>query len=429
MADDLSGGSSDDEQLRQQQAAEAAKAEADAKAAADAAKAKAAVANPMLTSGVTLTQPVPGTNVLQTPYGTVTGTVPAGAIASSNQPGGNLPLPYTPNPFTAPQGALDANLGPMQNYAKALEGQGLPQAAEAYRNLPANATPQQRAEAMQTYANSLEGKALTARIAGGAPINRASRPAWENQAISMAQALGKSPYGDPGLSWEGQRPASVAEMREARVVERAVREANLPPEQQAQAVAQARTDYRKLTPDEQAQQYYQGASEKPGGGWKATAQPVLSINQESTINSQVSDALRADRNLTAAIRDAKAEGVDEKGRKTKADRVLAAKLEEKRDQLRIDTGLVNPADRKAGLDPEYARQVAKDKFVRGGQSLLDIAKSQRVAEEQAKSERGREGPSEQTRQNLAEQEQRRLEHEAWLEQLRQRTQTYYSHYV
>ena len=356
MADGLSSGSSDEEQLRQQQAAAAAKEAAAAKP-----KAEVPAANPLLA-------PSFQTTLQETPYGTVEGKIPA-AITNPNQPGGNLPLPYTPNPFTAPQGALDANLATPQG-----------QAAEAYRNLPDNATPEQRANAMEAYRGAL-----------GTPAER-----------DFARVQGQREDRMAALAAQGLGATATPEARAAKI-------------------AEFRANWRTLTPEEQGAAYF---GEK-GKNWQATAQPVLSLNQESTINSEVATALKADRNLSAAIRDAKAEGVDEKGRKTKGDKVLAAKLEDKRDQLRIDTGLVNPADREAGLDPDYAKQVARDKFVRGGQSLLDVAKSQRVAEERAKPERGREGPSEQTRQVLAEQEQRRLEHEAWLEQLRQRTATYY----
>src|SRR4029077_13543737 len=115
------------------------------------------------------------------------------------------PTPYGNITVTRPEGA------PTLQNPLAQEGT-LQMAAEAYRNAP----PEQRGQAMANYAKALEAKAQAARVAGGAPADRASRPAFENGAITMAQAFGKPAFG--GGEWPG-RPDTVAQLRENRVVE------------------------------------------------------------------------------------------------------------------------------------------------------------------------------------------------------------------
>lgn len=296
----------------------------------------APAANPLLSSAPITLAPgaySPPPQATMTPYGPV--TIPAGQ----------------PNALAGPGGVFDARLATPQG-----------QAAEAYRNLPANASPVERAAAMADYRNAL----LTER--GG-----------------LRQAQAAADY------------AGAMGQREARIAEEAVQSGRSP--------ATAVEYYRTLTPEQQAQRYYSLWTSKTGPG---IAENAPSLRQEAIVKSKVSDAARIDRNLSAAIRDAREGGEDEKGRKTKPDRALAASLQEEQRAHRLKEHLVDPANPQAGLNRDYAERARRNDLLSDAATLSNVARAEQALTEQGKTAGGagaREGESiktsEQARQQLA----------------------------
>ena len=245
----------------------------------------------------------------------------------------------TTNFISSPYGAVTGIVPPgAQQVPPQPAPNALMSAAQNYRDLPPTASPVQRAAARQDYASALNEKA---------------RASWEGRA--------------------GREYESAMGNREDRMVELMTRDA--PPEARAQAMERARADWRSLTPEQQGAKYFGDRGET----WQQTAQKASSIPQERARESQFETAAQIDRNFSAAIRDARAGGTDEKGRRTKPDRGLERELRARQVKFRLQEKLVDPSNPKVGLDKDYAMRAAGDRFSRDSGSLLETARQQRVA--------------------------------------------------
>lgn len=213
-------------------------------------------------------------------------------------------------------------------------------AAQAYRNLPANATPEQRQAAKQEYAKALEAKAVDARQVGGAPEGR-SRPMQETGAITAFEAFGKQPAVRPG-----EDPASIARYNQYLEKKKGINPFTI-----GGAVMMAG-----------------GPGTVPGAG----GLDVLTPEEEQAAKATVEDAAKRIRDLAREERQMKFAGKYHYGPDEWA---KVNKLREERKALEVEAGFRNPMDRKAGLDPQaaLARELGNRRLEKDQSSLPAVA--------------------------------------------------------
>lgn len=227
---------------------------------------------------------------------------------------------------------------------------GVEGAAKAYRDLPADATPEQRQTAKQKYADALEVKAAAARQAGGTPEGR-SRPMQEigeTGAQSAFEAFGKPAYVRPG-----EDAASIARYNQYLQEKKGISPYTI-----GGAAMRA------------------GA---PGTVPGAGGLDVLTPEEEQAAKATVEDAAKRIRDLAREERQMKFFGKYHFGAD---DWAKVNALREERKQLEVEGGFRNPMDRKAGLDPQaaLARELGNRRLEKDQSSLTGLAERTRDAQ-------------------------------------------------